>query len=283
MKLQRVVHEIRQWGRYWRADSSVVFEDEQASLDLTIKDASFIDRALPDLQPEIRSRIEHPTVQEISGATGLPVRVEDGGIKVTHAGRSLSPWVMVATMLAVWIGTGSIVGNAEQTYETGMAALILPIGTFVGMILLSLIASRARDIEANSVPEIIERRFGHVARNNDSPSGSVKLAEQFQRRPHCRGVGVIRVVNDGGPADLGYFASHGQRIEVFQGGGHLFHVQSHQATHRHRRQGRGQVVSSPNRHVELAAGNLEAQLPLAAADVAGRHVALGSTAGSSDW
>ena len=35
------------------------------------------------------------------------------------AGRSLSPFVMVCTMLAVWIGTGSIVGNAEQTYERG--------------------------------------------------------------------------------------------------------------------------------------------------------------------
>lgn len=33
------------------------------------------------------------------------------------AGRSLSPWVMVCTMLAVWIGTGSILGNAEQTYD----------------------------------------------------------------------------------------------------------------------------------------------------------------------
>lgn len=80
------------------------------------------------------------------------------------AGRSLSPWVMVCTMLAVWIGTGSIVGNAEQTYETGLAALMLPFGTFVGMILLSLIASRARSIEASSVPEIIDRRFGRVAR-----------------------------------------------------------------------------------------------------------------------
>jgi len=28
------------------------------------------------------------------------------------AGRSLSPWVLVCTMLAAWIGTGSIVGNA---------------------------------------------------------------------------------------------------------------------------------------------------------------------------
>lgn len=81
------------------------------------------------------------------------------------AGRSLSPWVMVATMLAVWIGTGSIVGNAEQTYETGMAALLLPVGTFFGMILLSLIASRARSIEASTVPEIIHGRFGQVARS----------------------------------------------------------------------------------------------------------------------
>jgi len=82
----------------------------------------------------------------------------------TVAGRTLSPWVMVCTMLAVWIGTGSIVGNAEKTYETGMAALILPIGTFIGMILLSLIASKARNIEASSVPEIIGGRFGQIAR-----------------------------------------------------------------------------------------------------------------------
>ena len=80
------------------------------------------------------------------------------------AGRSLSPWIMVCTMLAVWIGTGSIVGNAEQTYKAGMAALILPVGTFVGMVLLSLIASRARKIEANTVPEIIAGRFGQGAR-----------------------------------------------------------------------------------------------------------------------
>ncbi|MFW6106938.1 MAG: sodium:solute symporter family protein [bacterium] len=81
------------------------------------------------------------------------------------AGRSLSSWVMVCTMLAVWIGTGSIVGNAEQTYDRGLAAMMLPIGTFFGMILLAMIARKARNVEASSVPEIIERRFGHLARN----------------------------------------------------------------------------------------------------------------------
>ena len=82
----------------------------------------------------------------------------------TVAGRSLSPWIMVCTMLAVWIGTGSIVGNAGKTYEVGMAAFFLPLGTFVGMILLSFIATRAREIEAISVPEIIGRRYNNTAR-----------------------------------------------------------------------------------------------------------------------
>ncbi len=80
------------------------------------------------------------------------------------AGRTLSPWVMVCTMLAVWIGTGSIVANAEEAYRTGMAALIIPTGVLFGMILLSLAASRVRNIEATSVPEIIGSRFGQIAR-----------------------------------------------------------------------------------------------------------------------
>lgn len=82
----------------------------------------------------------------------------------TVAGRTLSPWIMVCTMLAVWIGTGSIVGNAGKTYQVGMSALWLPCGTFIGMILLSFIATRARNIEALTVPEIIGKRFGGKAR-----------------------------------------------------------------------------------------------------------------------
>ncbi|MBW7989437.1 MAG: sodium:solute symporter family protein [Planctomycetes bacterium] len=80
------------------------------------------------------------------------------------AGRTLSPWVLVCTMLACWIGTGSIVGNAGKAYETGLAAVILPIGSVIGMILLTQIAGRARNYEVYSVPEIIGNRYGHVAR-----------------------------------------------------------------------------------------------------------------------
>ena len=80
------------------------------------------------------------------------------------AGRSLSPWIVVLTMLAVWIGTGSIVGNAGKTAEIGVAATLLPIGSFCGMIILALIATKARNVKVTSVPELIGRRFGQTAR-----------------------------------------------------------------------------------------------------------------------
>ena len=80
------------------------------------------------------------------------------------AGRSLSPWIVVMTMLAVWIGTGSIVGNAGKSAETGIAAVLLPLGTFFGMIVLSFIATKARDINVSSIPELIGNRFGQTAR-----------------------------------------------------------------------------------------------------------------------
>jgi SSS family solute:Na+ symporter len=80
------------------------------------------------------------------------------------AGRTLSPWILVCTMLACWIGTGSIVGNAGKTYETGLAALVLPVGSVIGMILLTRIAPRARSYEVYSVPEIIGARYGQFAR-----------------------------------------------------------------------------------------------------------------------
>ena len=80
------------------------------------------------------------------------------------AGRNLSPWVLVGTMLATWMGTGSILGNAGKTYETGMAALMLPMGSILGIIFLTRIAGKVRNYEKFTVPEILGDRFGPVAR-----------------------------------------------------------------------------------------------------------------------
>ena len=80
------------------------------------------------------------------------------------AGRSLTPWVLVGTMLATWMGTGSILGNAGKTYETGLAALILPLGSVLGIIILTQIAVKVRNYEKFTVPEILGDRFGQSAR-----------------------------------------------------------------------------------------------------------------------
>ena len=81
------------------------------------------------------------------------------------AGRSLTPWILVGTMLATWIGTGSILGNAGKTYEIGMAALLLPLGSILGIALLTKIAGKVRNVKKFTVPEIIGDRYGSFARN----------------------------------------------------------------------------------------------------------------------
>jgi solute:Na+ symporter, SSS family len=81
------------------------------------------------------------------------------------AGRSLTPWVLVGTMIATWIGTGSILGNAGKTYNTGLAAIMIPLGSLLGVILLVFIAEKVRNMEITTVPEIIGNRFGDTSRN----------------------------------------------------------------------------------------------------------------------
>ena len=80
------------------------------------------------------------------------------------AGRSLTPWVLVGTMLATWIGTGSILGNAGKAFETGMAAFILPLGGALGILLLTRVAGKVRAFEKITVPEILGERYGQSAR-----------------------------------------------------------------------------------------------------------------------
>jgi solute:Na+ symporter, SSS family len=80
------------------------------------------------------------------------------------AGRQLSTFVLFGTMLATWIGTGSIFGNAEKTYNSGIAAWILPVGGLLGILTLSFLAAKARRVEAITVQDILEQRYNQWAR-----------------------------------------------------------------------------------------------------------------------
>jgi solute:Na+ symporter, SSS family len=79
------------------------------------------------------------------------------------AGRGLSGWILCGTLVATWIGTGSIFSNAEFTYENGLIGMFLPISGAIGMLLLAWVAPRVRDLPAASVPQILGLRFGKGA------------------------------------------------------------------------------------------------------------------------
>ncbi|MCH7703012.1 MAG: sodium:solute symporter family protein [Planctomycetes bacterium] len=80
------------------------------------------------------------------------------------AGRKLTAPVLVGTMLATWIGTGSLVGNAERTYEIGIAMVLVPLGAAVGLFILSRVAARVRRFKQFTVQDILETRFGLLPR-----------------------------------------------------------------------------------------------------------------------
>jgi len=79
------------------------------------------------------------------------------------AGRGLNGWVLSGTLIATWIGTGSIFSNAEYTYMNGAVAFMLPISGALGMLVLAWLAPRIREIPAASVPQILGLRFGPMA------------------------------------------------------------------------------------------------------------------------
>ena len=80
------------------------------------------------------------------------------------AGRGLGPVVLVGTLLATWIGTGSIFGNAQETYRVGVAAFLLPVSAVVGIVALYFLAPRIRRFGKFTIQDILEARFGPWAR-----------------------------------------------------------------------------------------------------------------------
>ncbi len=80
------------------------------------------------------------------------------------AGRSLSAFVLVFTLLSSWIGSGSLLAGAENAYRHGFAALWQPAGGWVGLLLIYFIAPRARKFAQFTIPDLLEARYSQAAR-----------------------------------------------------------------------------------------------------------------------
>ena len=80
------------------------------------------------------------------------------------AGRSLSWPVLVFTLLSSWIGAGSLLAGAENAYRNGFVALWQPLGGWIGLLIIGLIAGRARQFAQFTIPDLLEARYNSAAR-----------------------------------------------------------------------------------------------------------------------
>lgn len=81
------------------------------------------------------------------------------------AGRRLPFPVLVGTLLATWMGSGMITGNANFIYQHGpIAGILFLIGEPVGLLLIALfLAKRIKEKTQYTIPEAIEKKYGKLA------------------------------------------------------------------------------------------------------------------------
>jgi SSS family solute:Na+ symporter len=80
------------------------------------------------------------------------------------AGRSLPAAVLVFTLLSSWVGSGSLLGGAENAYKHGFTALWQGGGGWAGLALIFFIAPRARKFAQFTIPDLLEARYNQTAR-----------------------------------------------------------------------------------------------------------------------
>ena len=79
------------------------------------------------------------------------------------AGRSLPWYILVGTLLATWMGSGSLFSGAGLGYRNGLAGLWSSGGAWLGIALIYFITRRIRNFGKVTVPDIFEARYGQAA------------------------------------------------------------------------------------------------------------------------
>lgn len=80
------------------------------------------------------------------------------------AGRSVPVYMLVATLVCTWIGSGSLFGTAGLTFRTGISELWFSAGAWIGILVVYLIAARVRRIAQYTLTDLLEKRYNRVAK-----------------------------------------------------------------------------------------------------------------------
>ena len=80
------------------------------------------------------------------------------------AGRSVPVYMLVATLVCTWIGSGSLFGTAGLTFRTGISELWFSAGAWVGILVVYMIAARVRRIAQYTLTDLLEKRYNQLAK-----------------------------------------------------------------------------------------------------------------------
>jgi SSS family solute:Na+ symporter/sodium/proline symporter len=80
------------------------------------------------------------------------------------AGRRVPVYMLVATLVCTWIGSGSLFGTAGLTFRTGVSELWFSSGAWIGILVVYLIAARVRRIAQYTLTDLLEKRYNRLAK-----------------------------------------------------------------------------------------------------------------------
>jgi SSS family solute:Na+ symporter/sodium/proline symporter len=80
------------------------------------------------------------------------------------AGRTVSTWYLVGTLVCTWIGSGSLFGGAGLAFREGIGDIWMSAGAWVGIVFVYFLAHRVRRIAQYTVADILEQRYTPLAR-----------------------------------------------------------------------------------------------------------------------
>jgi Na+/proline symporter len=80
------------------------------------------------------------------------------------AGRSMSFPVLCGTLIGTTIGAAATMGKAGKAYEAGFAVMFASVAYMLGYALMAFFASRLRAANIDSMPDVLERRYGKAMR-----------------------------------------------------------------------------------------------------------------------
>ncbi len=80
------------------------------------------------------------------------------------AGRGVPVYMLVATLVCTWIGSGSLFASAGLSFRSGFSELWFSMGAWIGIVVIYFVAARVRKISQYTLTDLLEQRYSRTAK-----------------------------------------------------------------------------------------------------------------------